>query len=86
MLFDPKIGREVLDMLAKEDFSPERFIQVEKVLLQEIARNDAIQKFAYENATEEEDDTVDVQVQQLLNSSTITPPQAGTTPTLPFSP
>ena len=87
MLFDPKIGREVLDMIAKEDFSPERFIQVEKVLLQEIARNDAIQKFALENATEEEeDDTVDVQVQQLLNSSTITPPQAGTTPTLPFSP
>lgn len=87
MLFDPKIGREVLDMISREDFTPERFIQVEKVLLQEIARNDAIQKFALQQATkEEEDSTVDVQVQQLLDSSTITPPQAEMAPTLPFSP
>lgn len=86
MLFDPKIGREVLDMISREDFTPERFIQVEKVLLQEIARNDAMQKFALEQATDEDDDNVDVQVQQLLTPSKVTPPQAEVTPTLPFSP
>lgn len=74
MLFDPKVGREVLDMLASENFTPERFVQVEKVLLTEIAKNDAIAKFAWEDLQSEEEEgqesDTSVQLQQILQGAT----------------
>jgi hypothetical protein len=61
-------------MLASENFTPERFVQVEKVLLTEIAKNDAIAKFAWEDLQSEEEEgqesDTSVQLQQILQGAT----------------
>lgn len=46
MLFDPKVGREVLDLVTSENFSAERFAQVYPVLISQIAKNDVLMEGA----------------------------------------
>lgn len=56
MLFDPKVGREVLDLVISENFSAERFAQVYPVLISQIAKNDVLMEGAYTMAQERENE------------------------------
>ena len=72
MLGDPKVGREVLDMLTSKNFNLDKrepFFM--PVLISQIAKNDAIQQRALEQSqtSQESQDPVDAQ----MNSLTINP-------------
>ena len=46
MLFDPTVGRKVLDMVMSDKFSPERFAEVYPVLITTIAKNDVLMQMS----------------------------------------
>lgn len=54
LLFDPDVGNDLLRIIETEDFTVERFARVEEVLLNAIARNDAIREYATRSREEEE--------------------------------
>jgi hypothetical protein len=69
MLGDPKVGREVLDMLASKNFDLDKrepFFM--PVLISQIAKNDAIQQRALEQSqtSAESQDAVDDQMNSLI--------------------
>jgi len=45
LLFNPDVGKDLLKIIRDEEFTVDRFVRVEEVLLTEIARNDAIQQY-----------------------------------------
>jgi hypothetical protein len=57
LLFNPKVGKELLDIIETEKFDLDRFQRIEEVLLNEIARNEAIQQVMLNRQEESTDDT-----------------------------
>ena len=58
LLFNPKVGKELLDIMETEKFDLKRFERIEEVLLNEIARNEAIQQVIInKQETKPEEDT-----------------------------
>ena len=71
MLFDPRVGREVMDMVTSGDYNLDKpGLQFTRILISTIAKNDALQQYSM-------DDGMDTSgVEQLLAPREPTPQEA----------
>ena len=82
MLFDPKVGKQVLDMVTDPDFKVEKFYQVYPTLISQIAKNDVLMEGAVNYYKDNASPAVETQMESLpqaqplddqMNSLTISP-------------
>lgn len=74
LLFNPDVGSDLLKIIKDENFTVERFARVEEVLLNEIARNDALHQFAEDYQNYDPDNPAPKPIRDIIDSA-----KAGTT-------
>lgn len=65
MLFDPKVGKQVLEMVTDPDFKVEKFYQVYPTLISQIAKNDVLMEGAVNYYRDNVSPAVETQMENL---------------------